>query len=357
MDATTTFCFVHSGDQGDQDDRALRKAVRSRATAYSHRVSSRKGLRYAKYKPLPQEPTPSNPGPQPFVSFSAVAGSCATFPVPFPAVTASFPSTPEAETELARVCQSKDSADSGFLGLSSAGAREPAMCVEETSRQIGPWRTTTENWRTPQDASHGSEESASTRLPNPNVLDATPQDPFQTYPVPYHDWFGPLLDHWYGVVIPRGHRFLKCPVAELERYALWSRNFELTEPALYYTSLFLATGIPVVDGQLHVNKALWLRVRAIKALNEALADPARATSNAIISAVGKIALHEHTYGDREASQLHRAAQQRYVHNVRHVKSLDTNSAQDDRHAWRCRYARSSCHHYQADDLVRQVYGC
>lgn len=119
-----------------------------------------------------------------------------------------------------------------------------------------------------------------------------------------------MLDFWYKYTLPRSQRLIKVRQQDIQVYVVWSRSFELTEPALFYTSLFLATGIPVANGQMDIEKALWLRGHAIRALNEALDDPKRATSNAVISAVGKIALHEFIYGDRKASiRIHRPAQQ------------------------------------------------
>lgn len=161
-----------------------------------------------------------------------------------------------------------------------------------------------------------------------------PAGKIHSRPIPYHSSLGSVgvsaslstshlrhhlltcslvLDFWYACTLPRARRLIKTDLQSLQNYVVWSRRFELTEPALFYTSLFLATGIPVANGQMHVEKALWLRGQAVRALNEALDDPERATSNALISAVGKIALHEHIYGDRQASiKIHRPAQQRMI---------------------------------------------
>jgi hypothetical protein len=58
---------------------------------------------------------------------------------------------------------------------------------------------------------------------------------------------------------------------------------------------------------------MWLRYQAVKTINEALSEPNRATSDALILAVGRIALHECLYGDREASnRVHRPAQARMI---------------------------------------------
>ena len=152
---------------------------------------------------------------------------------------------------------------------------------------------------------------SSTRLPDVKYLDDSKRDPFATYPVPYESWYSWLLDFWYCAVLPRARRLIKCESSQIDDYILWSRRFEMTEPALYCSSLFLASGIPVAEGKMPLERALWLRYQAVRALNEALADTKRASSTAVICAVGKIALHEHVYGDRElAHRVHRPAQQR-----------------------------------------------
>ncbi|KAK3115004.1 hypothetical protein LTR53_006089 [Teratosphaeriaceae sp. CCFEE 6253] len=286
MSLHEAFIFVHPDQPGDQDDGTLRKAVRSRATAHSHRVSSRKGLRYAKYRQLPQEPLIPRPQPLPTL-LPAPAESLIQPSDNLSASHASIPSSPESGPTSARVRTSRDLRVPNLLGPESAVRQEASVdspylhghSPEEAAAFVN------NKTRTSLDQ-HALVVAEPRRLPDPLLLNTGRRDPFHTYP---------------------------CPAAELEDYVVWSRRFELTEPALYYTSLYLATGVPVVDGTLHVTKALWLRQRAIKALNDALADPKRATSNAIISAVGKIALHEHTYGDRAgASRVHRAAQQRMI---------------------------------------------
>lgn len=69
----------------------------------------------------------------------------------------------------------------------------------------------------------------------------------------------------------------------------------------------------VANGSFPLVKALWLRGKTIQAINDALNDPQRATSNALIVAMGQLALHEHIYGDRAlAHKGHRLAQQKYA---------------------------------------------
>lgn len=87
----------------------------------------------------------------------------------------------------------------------------------------------------------------------------------------------------------------------------------MLEPALFYTSLFLASGIPVAEGYFPLKAALWLRFKTVEAMKQAIADPKRSLSTPVILAVGRIALHEHIYGDRQlAHGVHRPAQKRYI---------------------------------------------
>lgn len=87
----------------------------------------------------------------------------------------------------------------------------------------------------------------------------------------------------------------------------------LQEPALFYVRLLFASGDLINLKRLSVNTSLVLRTRAIQCINEALNDPTRAVSDAMILAVGRIALHESLYGDRTAANsIHRPAQARMI---------------------------------------------
>ena len=87
----------------------------------------------------------------------------------------------------------------------------------------------------------------------------------------------------------------------------------LSEPALFYVRLLFATGDLVRLKVLKPEITFWLQAQAISAINEALSDPKRATSYALILAVGRIALHEALYGDRKAAHtIHRPAQKRMI---------------------------------------------
>lgn len=87
----------------------------------------------------------------------------------------------------------------------------------------------------------------------------------------------------------------------------------LAEPALFYVRLLFASGdlirLKVVKPEL----SLWLQSQAIQAINEALSDPNRAVSDALILAVGRIAMHESFYGNKHAANyIHRPAQKRMI---------------------------------------------
>jgi hypothetical protein len=85
----------------------------------------------------------------------------------------------------------------------------------------------------------------------------------------------------------------------------------MTEPAFFYVQLFSASGSLTEQGRLSHTLPLWLRGETIRALNNALDDPQRALSNAVILAVGRVALHETLYGDKDAARLvHRPAYHR-----------------------------------------------
>ena len=96
----------------------------------------------------------------------------------------------------------------------------------------------------------------------------------------------------------------------------------LGEPALFYVRLLFATGDLIRLGSMQPDFAFWLQARAIKAINEALSDPDRATSDALILAVGRIALHETLYGDKQAAgSYHRPAQKRMIQMRGGMKAL------------------------------------
>lgn len=97
----------------------------------------------------------------------------------------------------------------------------------------------------------------------------------------------------------------------------------LAEPALFYVRLLFASGDLIRMNALKPEIAYWLRSRAIRAINTALDSSDRAVSDALILAVGRIALNESMYGDRDAAnKIHRPAQQRMIKMRGGMRALD-----------------------------------
>lgn len=139
------------------------------------------------------------------------------------------------------------------------------------------------------------------------------QEPFNQYPVPYKPWFDHVLHHMMNVFAPRGWPSLKITNAEGRHWEWFMTQHALGEPALFYVRLLFATGDLVRLKCINADVTYWLQTQAVQAINEALSDPQRATSDALILAVGRIALHETLYGDRKAaSTVHRPAQKRMI---------------------------------------------
>ncbi|KAM3419036.1 hypothetical protein BST61_g4991 [Cercospora zeina] len=258
------FVFVNFDFGHDEDQkRTSRKLIRSKATAYSHRVAPRGGMKSEVSLPLLR---------------SASEGESST-------TTSTLASSESSGTHRAvkRARGNSDASDVDDGGVQANMRRKRATLPFDLS------------------------------LPDLASMDASMRDPFLTYPVRYRSWYGKLIGYWYNVVLPRSTRVIKASPTELQSYTIWSRKQELSEPVLFYTSLFLASGIPVAEGLFPVQAALWLRHKTVQAMQEALADPDRATSIPVILAVGRIALHEHIYGSRElAHTMHRPAQLRMI---------------------------------------------
>ncbi|TKA64768.1 hypothetical protein B0A55_11314 [Friedmanniomyces simplex] len=148
-------------------------------------------------------------------------------------------------------------------------------------------------------------------------------DPFNCYPVPYKPWFDGILHHMLTVFAPRGWPALKITRDQGLSWERFMQQHASSEPALFYVRLLFASGDLIRMKVLQPEIALWLRAAAIKAINEALRDPKRASSDPLILAVGRIALHESLYGDRNAADtIHRPAQQRMIQMRGGMKALD-----------------------------------
>jgi len=115
------------------------------------------------------------------------------------------------------------------------------------------------------------------------------------------------------IYAPRGWPALKITNAQGAHWEWYLTQLALAEPALFYVRLLFGSGEMVKFGSLQSEIKYWLRVQAIRCINEAIMDPERACSDALILAIGRIALHEHMYGDKYASShVHRPAQKRMI---------------------------------------------
>jgi hypothetical protein len=126
------------------------------------------------------------------------------------------------------------------------------------------------------------------------------------------------------IYCPRGWPALKITADEGFEWEWYMTQTALAEPALFYIRLLFGTGDMVKLGIMPPEYTYVLHAKAVQAMQEALEDPQRATSDAVILAVGRIALYEHMYGNKQASrEVHRPAQKRMVELRGGMKSLTT----------------------------------
>ncbi|USW47911.1 hypothetical protein Slin15195_G012300 [Septoria linicola] len=298
------FVFVNCDcDQDENQKKTSRKLIRSKATAYSHRVAPRGATKHeAGLRVLKSADDGQLSRRQSQASTSTTTSSAGSSV----AVKSSSSSSSVASTERQTLKRERESPEP-FQAVEVEGLVRANMRRKRASLAIKREASPTSSDRA---LSPGAFETV---LPDLTFMDASMRDPFLTYPVKYRSWYGKLISYWYSVVLPRSTRFIKASPPDLEAYTVWSRKQELSEPVLFYTSLFLASGIPVAEGLFPVRAALWLRQKTVQAMQDALADPDRATSIPVILAVGRIALHEHIYGNRElAHTMHRPAQLRMI---------------------------------------------
>ncbi|EMC96251.1 hypothetical protein BAUCODRAFT_467808 [Baudoinia panamericana UAMH 10762] len=179
--------------------------------------------------------------------------------------------------------------------------------------------------RRPAEASnHNTDLTLLTPPSSPKPPFSGMADPFNCYPVPYKPLYDAILHHMLTVFAPRGWPALKITTKEGLKWEQFMTQHALADPALFYVRLLFASGDLVRLKVLQPEVSHWLRIEAIKAINEALQDPQRATSIPLILAVGRIAFNEFLYGDRNAANtIHRPAQQRMLRIRGGLKALDT----------------------------------
>ncbi|KAK5115057.1 hypothetical protein LTR62_001754 [Meristemomyces frigidus] len=319
--AKPSLLFINAGSEGSDDPIAARRTIRSYATAHSHKSKPRTGQRHAKYKPL-QYDTTESPSVAKIEARDQFGKSSLPGPTLFDATPVTVPmrsldkqptrkrqrsddSMPSDPMKMSRLLLAPETISksplSEHISLLNPHQLESPSSRQQTLAAYVPAQTRDD------DADDSIDEIA------PACLEILTRNPFSQCPVPFQSWFSPLLHDWCNITISRTCVLLDFRPSEIRQYIQWMGTTLLTDPALYYTSLFLASGSAVVRGSCNINRGLWLRCQAVGALKQALADPLRATSMQMIWAVSQVALHEHMYGDRElAVQLHRPAQQRMI---------------------------------------------
>lgn len=131
--------------------------------------------------------------------------------------------------------------------------------------------------------------------------------------MPYRPWFDKVLHHMMTVFAPRGWPDLRITHSEGMRWERFMTQHALSEPALFYVRLLFASGDLIRLKVMKSEILYWLQAQAINSINEALSDPERATSDPLILAVGRIAMHEAFYGNKEAANvMHRPTQRRMI---------------------------------------------
>ena len=141
--------------------------------------------------------------------------------------------------------------------------------------------------------------------PNLLRLDVGDEDPFDAFPVPTEPWFRWVLDYYRRIFLPSGIATLQQSQKEGSSFISWNLQEAITEPAYFYMQLVNACPALLVQGRIDHAQVIWLRGRTVAALNEAIGDPVRSLSTAILLTVASIAVHERLYGDKAAAvQIH-----------------------------------------------------
>ncbi|KJX93282.1 hypothetical protein TI39_contig4342g00005 [Zymoseptoria brevis] len=138
-------------------------------------------------------------------------------------------------------------------------------------------------------------------------------DPFNCSPVHYHPWYDQIMHHMMVIYAPLGWAPLKLTNDQGFEWEWYMTQTALAEPALFYVHLLFGAGVLVQLGTIPLTYTGYLHAKSVRAIQEGLQDPKRATSDANILAVGRLALYEHLFGDRRAARnIHRPAQRRMI---------------------------------------------
>jgi hypothetical protein len=142
------------------------------------------------------------------------------------------------------------------------------------------------------------------RLPAAKRLGAARQDPFWSYPVDYEPYLPAIFAHYIENVA------VEIPDLDSPNHKglLRRRWFPLamSEPSTMYAVLLMAAShyCAVNPNSANLIDLLYLKSRALTEINAALRDSERATSDAVIGAVMKMAAYEAVFGDSAVFSAH-----------------------------------------------------
>lgn len=142
------------------------------------------------------------------------------------------------------------------------------------------------------------------RIPAAKRLGAARQDPFWSYPVEYEPYLPAIFAHYIENVA------VEIPDLDLpnQRGLLRRRWFPLAmeEPSTMYAVLLMAAShyCAINPHSANLIDLLYLKSKALTEINNALRDPKRATSDAVIGAVMKMAAYEAVFGDSAVFSAH-----------------------------------------------------
>ncbi|QIX02134.1 hypothetical protein AMS68_007651 [Peltaster fructicola] len=130
------------------------------------------------------------------------------------------------------------------------------------------------------------------------------QDPFWTYPVEYEPYLPAIFAHYIenvAVDIPD----LDGPSQKSLLRRRWF-PMAMEESATMYAILLMAAShySAIIPGSIKANDLVYLKSRAISSINQGIRDPKRATSDAMIGAVMKMAAYEAIFGDSAVFSTH-----------------------------------------------------
>ncbi|TKX19793.1 fungal specific transcription factor domain-containing protein 60 [Elsinoe australis] len=130
------------------------------------------------------------------------------------------------------------------------------------------------------------------------------QDPFWSYPIDYHPSYERVIDY-YVVNIAVDMDFLTPPGQEGNMKKQWI-PLTMTDPAAFYAiTLMAATAYSYLDTKLaHAINLMHLKGKALAAINEALSDPKRATNDATVAGILKMASYEAAFGNTDFFHSH-----------------------------------------------------